>query len=152
MLCLCSELSADLTQDQSRCGVCEKVLRDPVITTCGHRLCRQCISSCWTGAAPPGGATCPRCAGQRSAQSQPPGANYAQGCIDPGQARGGRSSYLFCLCVCSCVCARVCVCVCVCVCVRACVCVYRCVCVCVCVCVCARARASSEAHTSEPHS
>ncbi|XP_041961361.1 E3 ubiquitin-protein ligase TRIM39-like [Alosa sapidissima] len=42
-----SELRSDLTQDQSRCGVCEQVLRDPVITTCGHSVCRQCIGSYW---------------------------------------------------------------------------------------------------------
>ncbi|KAG5277978.1 hypothetical protein AALO_G00093510 [Alosa alosa] len=42
-----SELRSDLTQDQSRWGVCEQVLRDPVITTCGHSVCRQCIGSYW---------------------------------------------------------------------------------------------------------
>uniref|UniRef100_A0A672PSQ2 RING-type domain-containing protein n=1 Tax=Sinocyclocheilus grahami TaxID=75366 RepID=A0A672PSQ2_SINGR len=30
--------------DQSRCGVCEQVLRDPVSISCGHSFCRQCIS------------------------------------------------------------------------------------------------------------
>ncbi|XP_012682165.2 NACHT, LRR and PYD domains-containing protein 12-like isoform X2 [Clupea harengus] len=30
---------------QSRCGVCEKVLSDLVVTTCGHSICRQCIHS-----------------------------------------------------------------------------------------------------------
>ncbi len=34
----------DLIQDQSRCGACEQVLRDPVSITCGHSFCRQCIS------------------------------------------------------------------------------------------------------------
>ncbi|XP_039539858.1 NLR family CARD domain-containing protein 3-like isoform X3 [Pimephales promelas] len=34
----------DLVQAQSRCGVCEQVLKDPVSITCGHTFCRQCIS------------------------------------------------------------------------------------------------------------
>uniref|UniRef100_A0A9J7Y9N3 NACHT, LRR and PYD domains-containing protein 3-like n=2 Tax=Cyprinus carpio TaxID=7962 RepID=A0A9J7Y9N3_CYPCA len=37
----------DLIQDQSRCGACEQVLRDPVSITCGHSFCRQCISFDW---------------------------------------------------------------------------------------------------------
>uniref|UniRef100_A0A671RD50 RING-type domain-containing protein n=1 Tax=Sinocyclocheilus anshuiensis TaxID=1608454 RepID=A0A671RD50_9TELE len=32
--------------DQSRRGVCEQVLRDPVSISCGHSFCRQCISFC----------------------------------------------------------------------------------------------------------
>ncbi|XP_049339230.1 uncharacterized protein LOC111191703 [Astyanax mexicanus] len=34
-----------LVQDQSRCGVCEQVLTDPVLITCGHSFCRRCINS-----------------------------------------------------------------------------------------------------------
>ena len=68
MLCLCSELSADLTQDQSRCGVCERVLRDPVITTCGHSFCRQCISSYWSQSGPSGDYSCPQCRKRSRAQ------------------------------------------------------------------------------------
>ncbi|XP_016363734.1 NACHT, LRR and PYD domains-containing protein 3-like [Sinocyclocheilus rhinocerous] len=37
----------DLIQDQSRCGACEQVLRDPVSITCGHIFCRHCISFYW---------------------------------------------------------------------------------------------------------
>ncbi|XP_062387666.1 E3 ubiquitin-protein ligase TRIM58-like [Sardina pilchardus] len=54
-------VSADLTQDQSRCRVCEQVLRDPVITTCGHSFCRQCISSYWDQPDLPGDQACPQC-------------------------------------------------------------------------------------------
>ncbi|XP_062396037.1 protein NLRC5-like [Sardina pilchardus] len=50
-----------LTQDQSRCGVCEQLLRDPVITSCGHRFCRQCISSYWSKSGPSGDYSCPQC-------------------------------------------------------------------------------------------
>ncbi|XP_048103430.1 NACHT, LRR and PYD domains-containing protein 12-like isoform X3 [Alosa alosa] len=59
-------LSADLTQDQSRCGVCKQVLRDPVITTCGHSFCRQCISSYWEQPGLPGDQACQTC------RTQPP--------------------------------------------------------------------------------
>ncbi|XP_062399846.1 NLR family CARD domain-containing protein 3-like [Sardina pilchardus] len=50
-----------LTQDQSRCGVCEQLLRDPVITGCGHSFCRQCISSHWSQSGPSGDYSCPQC-------------------------------------------------------------------------------------------
>ncbi|XP_045069757.1 E3 ubiquitin-protein ligase RNF125-like [Coregonus clupeaformis] len=36
-----------LPEDQSRCAVCQQVLRDPVSITCGHGLCRQCITRYW---------------------------------------------------------------------------------------------------------
>ncbi|XP_076134461.1 NLR family CARD domain-containing protein 3-like [Alosa pseudoharengus] len=64
------KLSADLTQDQSRCGVCEQVLRDPVITTCGHSFCRQCISSYWEQPGLPGDQVCPQC--EKTCRTQPP--------------------------------------------------------------------------------
>ncbi|XP_076145389.1 NACHT, LRR and PYD domains-containing protein 12-like isoform X2 [Alosa pseudoharengus] len=50
-----------LTQDQSMCGVCEQLLRDPVITSCGHSFCRQCISSYWSQSGPSGDYCCPQC-------------------------------------------------------------------------------------------
>ncbi|XP_076152220.1 uncharacterized protein LOC143135426 isoform X3 [Alosa pseudoharengus] len=65
-----NELSTDLTQDQSRCGVCEQVLRDPVTTTCGHSLCRQCISSYWEQPGLPGDQACPQCG--KTCRTQPP--------------------------------------------------------------------------------
>ncbi|XP_062389571.1 uncharacterized protein LOC134077945 [Sardina pilchardus] len=50
-----------LTHIQSRCGVCEQLLRDPVITSCGHSFCRQCISSYWSQSGPSGDYSCPQC-------------------------------------------------------------------------------------------
>ena len=70
MLCLYSELSADLTLDQSRCGVCERVLRDPVITDCGHSFCRLCISRYWEQPGLPGDQACPQCG--KTCRTQPP--------------------------------------------------------------------------------
>ncbi|XP_076153157.1 NACHT, LRR and PYD domains-containing protein 3-like isoform X5 [Alosa pseudoharengus] len=64
------KLSADLTQNQSRCGVCEQVLRDPVIITCGHSFCRQCISSYWEQPGLPGDQACPQCG--KTCRTQPP--------------------------------------------------------------------------------
>ncbi|XP_028827863.1 NLR family CARD domain-containing protein 3-like isoform X4 [Denticeps clupeoides] len=50
-----------LTQDQSRCGLCEEVLRDPVSISCGHRFCKPCISSNWDQSGTPGDYGCPSC-------------------------------------------------------------------------------------------
>ncbi|XP_042559887.1 NLR family CARD domain-containing protein 3-like isoform X4 [Clupea harengus] len=65
-----NELRSDLTLDQSRCGVCERVPRDPVITTCGHSFCRQCISRYWEQPGLPGHQTCPQC--EKTCRVQPP--------------------------------------------------------------------------------
>ncbi|XP_048050965.1 NACHT, LRR and PYD domains-containing protein 12-like isoform X2 [Megalobrama amblycephala] len=48
----------DLNQVQSGCGVCDKVLRDPVCINCGHNFCRQCISFSWDPSRP---FDCPQC-------------------------------------------------------------------------------------------
>ncbi|XP_076144410.1 NACHT, LRR and PYD domains-containing protein 12-like [Alosa pseudoharengus] len=58
-----------LAQDQSRCGVCEQLLRDPVITSCGHSFCRQCISSYWSQSGPSGDYSCPQC--RKRSRTQP---------------------------------------------------------------------------------
>ncbi|XP_062396804.1 NACHT, LRR and PYD domains-containing protein 12-like [Sardina pilchardus] len=50
-----------LTQDQSRCGVCEQLLRDPVTTSCGHSFCSFCISSYWSQSGASGDNSCPQC-------------------------------------------------------------------------------------------
>ncbi|XP_062396770.1 NACHT, LRR and PYD domains-containing protein 3-like [Sardina pilchardus] len=50
-----------LTLDQSRCGVCEQLLRDPLTTSCGHSFCRQCISSYRSQSGPSGDHSCPQC-------------------------------------------------------------------------------------------
>jgi len=34
----------DLVHDQSKCGVCEQILNNPVSINCGHNFCKQCIS------------------------------------------------------------------------------------------------------------
>ncbi|XP_076142890.1 NACHT, LRR and PYD domains-containing protein 3-like isoform X2 [Alosa pseudoharengus] len=53
--------SATLTQDQSKCEVCEQLTRDLVITSCGHSFCRQCISSSWSQSSPSGDYSCAKC-------------------------------------------------------------------------------------------
>ncbi|XP_031417644.1 NACHT, LRR and PYD domains-containing protein 12-like [Clupea harengus] len=73
-----------LTQDQSRCGVCEQLLRDPVITTCGHIFCRQCISSYWSQSGPSADYSCPQC--RKRSRAQPflnPDITMAQHLIYP---------------------------------------------------------------------
>ncbi|XP_062398646.1 NLR family CARD domain-containing protein 3-like isoform X2 [Sardina pilchardus] len=64
-----SDLKNILTQDQFRCGVCKQLLRDPVITSCGHSFCRQCISSYWSQSGPSGDYSCPQC--RRRPRTQP---------------------------------------------------------------------------------
>nr|QHQ71231.1 NLR-C13 [Scophthalmus maximus] len=50
------------------------VLKDPVFTSCGHWLCRRCITSYWDQSGSPGESSCPQC-GQRSRTG--PGAQTA---------------------------------------------------------------------------
>lgn len=48
--------SVQSEEEQRPCGCasCQDVLKDPVPTSCGHRLCKQCISSNWDQSACPG--------------------------------------------------------------------------------------------------
>ncbi|XP_076136243.1 NACHT, LRR and PYD domains-containing protein 3-like [Alosa pseudoharengus] len=76
-----------LTQDQSRCGVCEQLLKDPVITSCGHSFCRQCISSYWSQSGPSGDYSCPQC--RKRSRTQPiinPGTTMSQPQLYPPTA------------------------------------------------------------------
>uniref|UniRef100_A0A8B9GXE3 NACHT, LRR and PYD domains-containing protein 12-like n=1 Tax=Astyanax mexicanus TaxID=7994 RepID=A0A8B9GXE3_ASTMX len=52
---------SDLLQDQSRCGVCEHRLTDPVSINCGHSFCRVCISNYWNRTAQSKDFICPCC-------------------------------------------------------------------------------------------
>ncbi|KAM4718571.1 NACHT, LRR and PYD domains-containing protein 3-like isoform 2-T6 [Anableps anableps] len=45
----------------SCCALCQKVLMDPVSTSCGHWFCRECIRSYWDQSAPSGPSSCPQC-------------------------------------------------------------------------------------------
>ncbi|XP_062396824.1 NACHT, LRR and PYD domains-containing protein 12-like isoform X2 [Sardina pilchardus] len=91
-----------LAQDQSRCGVCEQLLRDPVITSCGHSFCRQCISSYWSQSGPSGDYSCPQC--RKRSRTQPitnldmiqplyPSADMAQSYLNPPTDMTLPSSY-----------------------------------------------------------
>ncbi|XP_041816894.1 protein NLRC3-like isoform X2 [Chelmon rostratus] len=52
-------------EQPSCCVLCQDVLKDPVSTSCGHWLCRQCIASYWDQSASSGESSCPQC-GKRS--------------------------------------------------------------------------------------
>ncbi|XP_062396900.1 uncharacterized protein LOC134087422 [Sardina pilchardus] len=91
-----------LTQDQSRCGVCNQLLRDPVITSCGHSFCRQCISSYWSQYGPSGDYSCPQCGKRPRTQpimnpdiTQPlyPSTDMAQCYLNPATEMTLPSSY-----------------------------------------------------------
>ncbi|XP_071340417.1 NACHT, LRR and PYD domains-containing protein 12-like isoform X11 [Trachinotus anak] len=45
----------------SCCALCQYVLQDPVSTSCGHWLCRQCITSYWDQSGSSGDFSCPQC-------------------------------------------------------------------------------------------
>ncbi|KAM4594340.1 LOW QUALITY PROTEIN: protein NLRC3-like [Fundulus diaphanus] len=53
--------SVCVEEQLSCCALCQKVLMDPVSTSCGHRFCRQCIMSYWVQFAPSGPSCCPQC-------------------------------------------------------------------------------------------
>ncbi|KAM9471481.1 NLR family CARD domain-containing protein 3-like [Salvelinus alpinus] len=71
-----------LPEDQSRCAVCQQVLRDPVSITCGHMFCRQCITRYWENPAPSGDYDCPQC--RKSSRTHP----VLQHLSEPNDARG----------------------------------------------------------------
>ncbi len=35
-------------EDELSCSVCTELFRDPVLLSCGHSFCRQCINDHWT--------------------------------------------------------------------------------------------------------
>ncbi|XP_029997094.1 NACHT, LRR and PYD domains-containing protein 12-like [Sphaeramia orbicularis] len=47
--------------DPQSCCLCQKVLTDPVQTSCGHWFCKQCITSYWDQSGPSGDPSCPQC-------------------------------------------------------------------------------------------
>ncbi|KAM4538448.1 NLR family CARD domain-containing protein 3-like isoform 2-T2 [Fundulus diaphanus] len=57
--------SVGVEEQRYCCALCQKVLMDPVSTSCGHWFCRQCITSYWVQSAPSGPSSCPQC-GKRS--------------------------------------------------------------------------------------
>ncbi|XP_037611208.1 NACHT, LRR and PYD domains-containing protein 12-like [Sebastes umbrosus] len=51
-------------EQMSCCALCQDVLKGPVstsCTSCGHRFCRQCITSYWDQSASSGDSSCPQC-------------------------------------------------------------------------------------------
>ncbi|XP_045568355.1 uncharacterized protein isoform X4 [Salmo salar] len=74
-----------LPEDESRCAVCQQVLRDPVSITCGHRFCRQCITRYWEKPAPSGDYDCPQC--RKRSRTLP----VLQNLREPNDARGSEN-------------------------------------------------------------
>ncbi|XP_067438085.1 NACHT, LRR and PYD domains-containing protein 3-like isoform X3 [Thunnus thynnus] len=46
----------------SCCSLCQDILKDPVSTSCGHWVCRQCITSYWDQSVSSRDSSCPQCA------------------------------------------------------------------------------------------
>ncbi|XP_059212142.1 nuclear factor 7, brain-like [Centropristis striata] len=59
---------ASRLEDDLCCSVCHDIFKDPVVLTCSHSFCKDCLQSCWTG-----GQTreCPVCK-RRSSKAYPP--------------------------------------------------------------------------------
>ncbi|XP_045575511.1 NLR family CARD domain-containing protein 3 [Salmo salar] len=74
-----------LPEVQSRCAVCQQVLRDPVSITCGHRFCRQCITRYWEKPASSGDYDCPQC--RKRSRTRP----VLQNLSEPNDARGSEN-------------------------------------------------------------
>uniref|UniRef100_A0A665SVE9 RING-type domain-containing protein n=1 Tax=Echeneis naucrates TaxID=173247 RepID=A0A665SVE9_ECHNA len=47
-------------EQPSHCALCQDVLKDPVSTSCGHWVCRQCCTSHWDQSASSGDSSCPQ--------------------------------------------------------------------------------------------
>jgi len=58
-------------EDELSCPVCTDLFREPVLLSCGHSFCRQCINDHWTSSR---SRTCPVC---RQLSPQPPVSNLS---------------------------------------------------------------------------
>jgi len=45
-------------EDELSCPVCTDLFREPVLLSCGHSFCRQCVNDHWTSSR---SRTCPVC-------------------------------------------------------------------------------------------
>uniref|UniRef100_A0A8K9XP58 RING-type domain-containing protein n=1 Tax=Oncorhynchus mykiss TaxID=8022 RepID=A0A8K9XP58_ONCMY len=81
-----SQRNFSLPEDQSRCAVCQQVLRNPVSITCGHTFCRQCITRYWERPAPSGNYDCPQ--SRKRSRTLP----VLQHLSEPNDARGSKNS------------------------------------------------------------
>ncbi|XP_056124429.1 NACHT, LRR and PYD domains-containing protein 3-like [Rhinichthys klamathensis goyatoka] len=66
-----------LVQLQSKCGVCEQDLKDPVSISCGHSFCRNCINRHWDLFSPSECFDCPRC--RKRSRNRPSLKNVTEG-------------------------------------------------------------------------
>ena len=41
--CGYDEVFVSLVDDDLQCSICQSTLRDPVLTRCGHRFCKDCL-------------------------------------------------------------------------------------------------------------
>ncbi|XP_073325310.1 nuclear factor 7, brain-like isoform X3 [Pagrus major] len=59
---------ASILEDELACHVCQEVFKDPVLLSCSHSLCKDCLQSWWTEKQTQ---ECPVCK-RRSSRSEPP--------------------------------------------------------------------------------
>ncbi|XP_059211843.1 E3 ubiquitin-protein ligase TRIM35-like [Centropristis striata] len=58
---------ASRLEDDLCCSVCHDIFKDPVVLSCSHSFCKDCLQSCWTGKQT---RECPLC--KKSSMSEPP--------------------------------------------------------------------------------
>ncbi|KAF4086350.1 hypothetical protein AMELA_G00105310 [Ameiurus melas] len=56
-----AEASISVDQDHFSCPVCLDLLKDPVVTPCGHNYCKVCINGCWDQEDLKDVYSCPQC-------------------------------------------------------------------------------------------
>ncbi|KAF4086341.1 hypothetical protein AMELA_G00105300 [Ameiurus melas] len=56
-----AEASISVDQDHLSCPVCLDLLKDPVVTPCGHNYCKVCINGCWDQEDLKSVYSCPQC-------------------------------------------------------------------------------------------
>ncbi|XP_038137452.1 nuclear factor 7, brain-like [Cyprinodon tularosa] len=59
---------ASRLEEDLRCPVCQDVFKDPVLLSCSHSFCKDCLKNCWREKP---GKECPMCK-RRSSREEPP--------------------------------------------------------------------------------
>ncbi|XP_053147629.1 zinc finger protein RFP-like isoform X2 [Hemicordylus capensis] len=84
-------------RDEATCPICMDFFTDPVITSCGHNLCRGCVSKCLSNSV--WSVVCPRCRGRVHRKDLMPNrqlANFVEITKELRMQEGGTGWWRFC--------------------------------------------------------